>query len=160
MKPVIPKLSKFHQLHQYDSFKILYNKTIFYILSLGIPVFIAIWIIGKPFLAFIIKYGDVTPKNIDLLWYFMILLYGVFIGGILGRISSTSFYCLGNTKIPTKIGVYSYTIYIPLKIMAFYYFSVMGVAVTTSVFVLFNFLMQNYLLKKLYLKQEAFNENK
>ena len=68
----------------------------------------------------------------------------------MGAVSSSTFYASGDTTTPTRIGIYSYTIYIPAKFVSFYYFGVLGLALTTSGFFLVNLLLQIYFLKKKY----------
>jgi peptidoglycan biosynthesis protein MviN/MurJ (putative lipid II flippase) len=77
----------------------------------------------------------------------MICLGGMFFGGSVAQISSSSFYALGDTSTPTRFGIQSYTFYIPIKIAFYYYFGVLGLALTASLFFIVNFSFQHYMLK-------------
>jgi peptidoglycan biosynthesis protein MviN/MurJ (putative lipid II flippase) len=72
----------------------------------------------------------------------MVGLAGVLIAGSVGQITSTAFYSFGDTRTPTRLGILTYTIYVPAKVLAFFSFGLMGVAVATSLFVLVNVLLQ------------------
>ena len=90
---------------------------------------------------------NISAKNISELWWIMIWLGGMFVGGVAGQISSSAFYASGDTKTPTRIGIYSYTFYMPLKIVLFYFYGVQGIAIITSAFFLVNLFFQNHLLQ-------------
>jgi putative peptidoglycan lipid II flippase len=78
----------------------------------------------------------------------MVWLGGMFVGGAIGQGLSSSFYALGDTKTPTKISVCTYTLYIPIKILAFHFFSMMGLALATSIYYLTNVALQAYGLQR------------
>ncbi|MCA1553893.1 MAG: hypothetical protein LC737_05900, partial [Chloroflexi bacterium] len=49
---------------------------------------------------------------------------------------------------PTRLGIITYTVYVPLKILAFVNFGVLGLAATTSLFVIANFIGQMFFLER------------
>jgi peptidoglycan biosynthesis protein MviN/MurJ (putative lipid II flippase) len=103
---------------------------------------------GQNILDLLVGYGNVSSDNLRKLWWIMLCLGGMFAGGAMGQISSSSFYALGDTKTPTRIGVYSYTVYIPAKIALFYYFGVLGLALVTSMFLIVNLYLQHWQIQK------------
>ena len=69
----------------------------------------------------------------------------------MGQITSVSFYAMGDTKTPTKLSIWTYTIFIPVKVLSFLSYGLIGLAITTSIFVSVNFALQFYLLERLML---------
>jgi len=71
----------------------------------------------------------------------------MFLGSILGQISSTSFYASGDTSTPTRLSIWTYTVYLPLKVLAFLRAGIMGLALATSALLIVNFLLQHRILR-------------
>lgn len=149
--PIVPILTKFHKSGDRDSFRRIYYLKIFQVGIVGLFWILVLGLMGENLLALLVGHGSVSNENVNDLWLIMFWLGGMFIGGILGEISSLSFYVSGDTITPTRIGIQTYTFYIPVKILLFYYFGVFGLAFATSSFVLVNFIFQNIQLKKHYL---------
>jgi putative peptidoglycan lipid II flippase len=145
--PVVPILSKLYKQGNEADFRNLYYRKLMQmgVISLVGVFFIALF--GQEMLNLFVGHGNITTTNISELWWIMIWLGGMFVGGVAGQISSSAFYASGDTKTPTRIGIYSYTFYMPLKIILFYIYGVQGLAIITSVFVLVNLFFQNHLLQ-------------
>ena len=90
----------------------------------------------------VIGHGGVTKENADWIWRVMVALGGILIAGSAGQVTSASYYALGDTKTPTWIGVATYTVYVPLKVGAFFAFGLTGLCVVTSIYYAVNFLLQ------------------
>jgi peptidoglycan biosynthesis protein MviN/MurJ (putative lipid II flippase) len=108
--------------------------------------------IGKQALQVLIGHGAVTEENVVLLWQIMVALVGVFVGGGLSIITTSAFYARGDTRTPTKIGVWSFTVYAPLKVFAFVKFGLLGLAIATSAFFVVNLMMQLRVLRRVILQ--------
>ena len=145
--PLVPVLSKLHKLGDKEDFWQTYKNKLIQVALISSICFLIFCVLGEVILSYLIGYGNISSKNITELWWIMFWLGGMFIGGALGQISSSSFYASGDTKTPTRIGVYTYTLYIPVKIVSFYIFNVAGLALTTSAFLMVNFICQNHQLK-------------
>ena len=86
----------------------------------------------------------------------MVALGGTLVGGALVQLTAGAFYGMGNTKTPTKVSTVLYTLYIPIKILAFIKFGLVGLALSMSSYFLTNSLSQIWLLRrKLEAKQAA-----
>jgi hypothetical protein len=105
--------------------------------------FIFLLFFGQFFLGLIVGYGKVSEENINELWLTMILLFGVFAGAILGQISMAVLYCVNLTRKIVKLNMLSFLIYIPSKIIAYYYFGVYGFVFATSAHYLIDYLIQH-----------------
>ena len=146
--PLVPLLSKLHKAGDLKGFRRAYYRKLLQVGAINLAGLLVLGLFGQVILELLIGHGNVSAGNVIDLWWIMLWLGGVFVGGVMGQISSSSFYASGDTTTPTRIGIYSYTFYIPAKFILFYYYGVMGLAVITSIFVLVNFLLQNLLLKK------------
>jgi putative peptidoglycan lipid II flippase len=80
--------------------------------------------------------------EINQLWWLLILLGGMWIGGGLGTVTSGAFYACGDTQTPTRLGIITYTGYIPVKIFMFWKFGLAGLALSISGFYLINLVLQ------------------
>jgi putative peptidoglycan lipid II flippase len=76
------------------------------------------------------------------LWWLLILLGGMWIGGGLGTVTSGAFYASGDTRTPTRLGIITYTGYVPVKIFMFWKFGLAGLALSISGFYLINLVLQ------------------
>ena len=145
--PVVPILSKLYKLRNKEEFIKVYDQKLKLMGMISLASFFIFALVGEDILNFFVGHGNINAKNISELWWIMIWLGGMFVGGVAGQITSSAFYASGDTTTPTRIGIYTYTLYIPLKILIFYFFGVKGLAIITSLFVLINLFFQNYLLK-------------
>ena len=145
--PLVPHLSRLFKSGDTDGFWQCYHRKLLQIMSVGIIGLLVLFIWGGFFLNLLVGHGNVTQSNVIELWWIMVWLAGMFVGGIAGQICSTTFYSLGDTTTPSKLSIVTYTIYIPCKVVAFYSKGIMGLAVVTSVYCMTNFLFQAYLLR-------------
>lgn len=145
--PLVPVLSILYKADDKATFLRTYNRKLLYVGAASLAGFLILAILGQSFLGLLVGYGNVSSKNVRELWWIMIWLGGSFLGGVVGQISSTSFFALGDTTTPTRLGIYSYTVYIPAKVVLYYYCGIKGLALATSAFFIVNFLLQNHLLK-------------
>lgn len=149
--PVVPLLSKLHKAGDSEGFRRTYREKLLLVGIACIAGLLVVGFLGQIILTLLVGYGNFSASSVKELWWIMICVGGMFVGGAMGAVSSSSFYASGDTKTPTRIGVYSYTLYIPAKFLFFHYSGVLGLALTTSVFFLVNLLLQTYLLEKKYI---------
>lgn len=148
VRPLVPVLSECYKKNRYLDFWCSYRNGLFRIavIAAGGLVVFGLW--GGELLGLLVGHGSINSSNVHKLWLIMICLSGAFFGGALALISTASLYSLGNTKTPTVIGMYSYTVYLPLKVLSFFYFGAYGLAVGSSIFYLANFFIQRWCLDK------------
>jgi putative peptidoglycan lipid II flippase len=145
--PVVPILSKLYKLRNKEDFIKVYNQKLKLMGMISLSSLLIFALVGQDMLNFFARHGNINAKNISELWWIMLWLGGMFVGGVAGQITSSAFYASGDTITPTRIGIYTYTFFIPLKISVFYLFGIKGLAIITSLFVLTNLFFQNHLLK-------------
>jgi peptidoglycan biosynthesis protein MviN/MurJ (putative lipid II flippase) len=78
----------------------------------------------------------------------MLGLIGLLLGGTAGQVTATAFYAMGDTKTPTMLFVWTFTIYVPVKVLVFIHYGILGLAIITSVHLVINFLLQLLILER------------
>ena len=54
---------------------------------------------------------------------------------------------MGDTSTPTRMSIVTYTLYIPAKVLGFYCYGLLGLAVVTSAYLFLNLVIQILLLE-------------
>jgi peptidoglycan biosynthesis protein MviN/MurJ (putative lipid II flippase) len=147
--PMVPTLANKAHVGDWPAFRHIYLKRLFAMAGATGLAFFVILTIGKPLLTLLFGHKHFDAQNISILWCLLIALGGLWVGGGMGSITSSAYYAKGDTRTPTKIGIWTYTAYVPLKILAFYLFKLGGLAVSISIFSVVNFILQMYFLKTL-----------
>jgi peptidoglycan biosynthesis protein MviN/MurJ (putative lipid II flippase) len=62
---------------------------------------------------------------------------------------------MGDTRTPTMLFIVTFTIYVPIKILVFLRYGMIGLAAATSLHLVINFLMQLALLEMTRLPREG-----
>jgi putative peptidoglycan lipid II flippase len=146
--PLVPLLSKMSKSGDRRDFRRAYYRKLMQIGILSIAGLLLLGFIGELVLDFLIGYGNVSSRNVKELWWIMLWLSGMFMGGLMGQICSSCFYATGDTITPTRMSIFTYTAYIPCKVVAFYLWEVKGLAVVTSIYFTVNWTLQAYLLER------------
>ena len=116
--------------------------------GLGVAACIILLLFGEYLLHLMIGHGGITAQNVHMLWWIMLGLIGLLIGGSAGQITAVAFYAMGDTKTPTMLFVWTFTIYIPIKVLVFLQYGLLGLAIATSVHLMINFLLQFLILER------------
>jgi len=146
--PLVPVLSMLHKAGDTNGFRRAYHLKLLEVGTISIAGLLALVLIGQVALTLLVGHGNISASNITQLWWIMIWLGGMFIGGAMGQICSSSFYACGDTITPTRISMLTYTVYIPSKVISFYLWGVVGLATATSVYYVANLSLLLYLLAK------------
>jgi Na+-driven multidrug efflux pump len=83
-----------------------------------------------------------------LLWQLLVAPVGVFIDGAIRSITTTAFYATGDTRTPTRLGIWTYAIYVPLTFLAFLKFGLINLAGATSMVCAATLILQHWLLRR------------
>jgi putative peptidoglycan lipid II flippase len=137
--PLVPALSRLHKAEDSINFQSTYQRKIILVAILCSAGYIFFFIFGEWTLKILLAYGKFNTDDIVTLYWILIWLGGVFIGGALGQIASSSFYATGDTKSPVFISITTYTIYIPIKILVYEAYSFKGLALLASIYYLVDF---------------------
>ena len=145
--PMVPLLSTLYKTGNMKGFREVYYRRLMQMTILSLLGLFVIIFFGQSLLHLLIGHGNVSASNTKELWRIMIWLCGMFFGGAMGQITSSTFYACGDTRTPTRMSVCTYTIYIPTKIAIYYLCGIPGLAIVTSIYLIVNLTLQIYLLK-------------
>ena len=146
--PSVPHLAIAAKSGDWPHFKRIYYQRLLWMLGITIAAGVGLFVTGEPLLRLMIGHGGITTRNIHMLWWIMLALVGLLIGGTAGQVISGAFYALGDTRTPTMLFIGTYTVYIPVKILVFLRYGVIGLAVATSVHLTLNFILQLLVLER------------
>lgn len=144
----IPQLSIHAKQNNSNLYYKLYNHRILIILSLTTLPFLILLAKGDYFLELMLGYGRVTGEDIFTLEKYLIYLGPGFIASTIGVVTTGAFYALGNTVIPNRILVITYTIFILLKITSYFHFGIIGLCITSSAFHITRVITEKIIIKK------------
>jgi putative peptidoglycan lipid II flippase len=145
--PSVPRLAITAKGGDWSNFRRIYRHRLAWMLAITVAAAGCLFAVGEPVLRLMIGHGGITAQNVHQLWWILVALAGVLIGGASGQVISGAFYAIGDTRTPTMLFIVTYTIYIPIKILVFLRYGVIGLAVVTSVHLAVNFLLQLVVLE-------------
>jgi putative peptidoglycan lipid II flippase len=146
--PSVPHLAIAAKSREWSNFKRIYHQRLLWMLGIAVVGCAGLFLIGEPLLRLMIGHGGITPQNVHMLWWIMLALAGLLIGGTTGQVISGAFYAIGDTRTPTMLFIGTYTIYVPIKILVFLRYGVVGLALATSVHLAVNFVLQLLVLER------------
>lgn len=131
-----------------QGFKRIYRHRLMTVGGLTVSGYLALFLFGEPILRFTIGHGGITSGNVRTLWVVMLALVGMLTAGAASQITSVAFYAMGDTKTPSKILIWTYSIYIPIKVLIFVRYGLIGLAIAISAHLVANFLLQLVILER------------
>lgn len=146
--PLVPRLSKLYKAGDREGCYKAYQRKLIQVSVLTIVGLLVVVFLGQFLLNLLVGHGSFSSRNVTRLWWIMLWLGGVFLGGAVGQIASNAFYAIGETKIPTRMSIITYSAYIPCKIMSFCLWGVVGLAVLTSMYYITNLSLLIYFFPK------------
>lgn len=146
--PTVPRLALAAKSGEWISFRRTYRQRLWWMAGLGIAASVILLVFGESLLHLMIGHGGITAQNVRTLWWIMLALSGLLIGGTAGQVTSVAFYAMGDTKTPTMLFIWTFTIYIPIKVLVFLHYGLVGLALVTSAHLLLNFLLQFMILER------------
>jgi putative peptidoglycan lipid II flippase len=146
--PLVPRLSLLHKAGDHPAFRHAYRRKLWQVGLLTGGLLLIVVAFGDSLLRLLVGHGAVTEANVRTLWLIMLGLGGMFVGGAMGAITTSSFYARGDTRLPTRLGMITYTIYIPIKVIAYSLGGVLALAISVSAFYLINLVLQYFYLEK------------
>lgn len=146
--PIAPRLAIAAKSGEWTSFRHIYRHQLLWMAALTLCACITLVFFGEPLLHVMIGHGGITAQNVRLLWWIMLALIGMMIGGTAGQLIAVAFYAMGDTKTPSILIILTYTIYVPIKLLVFLRYGLIGLSIAASVYLVFNFLLQLVILEK------------
>jgi putative peptidoglycan lipid II flippase len=145
--PVMQKLSATYKANSGQSFERVVNESLLFATSLFFVVTVLFGLLGEYVLSFIFDYKNFTESKIIQLWWIMVWMWGVLLGGGISQILVNAFYASHDTVLPVKISVVNYAISIPIKFYCFMHFGVKGLAIATSLYFVADSVVQYVFLR-------------
>lgn len=146
--PTVPRLALAARSGNWTNFRRTYHQRLLWVVGLAVAAFVILLFFGEPLLHLLIGHGGITAQNVRMLWWIMLALTGLLLGGTAGQVTSVAFYAMGDTKTPTMLFVWTFTVYVPIKVLVFLHYGLLGLAVATSAHLIVNFLLQLAVLEK------------
>lgn len=146
--PVVPKLSQLAAANQACAFQQEVKRALAALMVWGAVVYALIVVTGKAVFELIFGHGAFDAGQVALLWQIMVALGLVWFSGLAGHMLSTSFYATSDTVTPTRVGVIGFTVGIPLKIVGFYLYGLVGIAVATGIYATGNAVVMHAILTR------------
>jgi len=140
-----------------EAFRRIYLERLLWMTALTGAMCVGLMAFGYSALHFMIGRGGITAENLQTLWWTLVALAGVLVGGAVGQVTSGAFYATGDTKTPTMFFVLTYTVYVPLKILAFRRYGLTGLAVAASLYFMLNLALQLIALERLWLSRREWS---
>lgn len=153
--PTVPRLALAAKSGEWISFRRTYRQRLWWMAGLGMAASVILLVFGESLLHLMIGHGGITAQNVRMLWWIMLALSGLLIGGTAGQVTSVAFYAMGDTKTPTMLFIWTFTIYIPIKVLVFLHYGLVGLAVATSAHLLLNFLLQFIVLERVTARKQT-----
>ena len=147
INPAMPALAELAAARAWPDFSRLSYRRLAVVLLLATAAWVGLVLVGRPILALVLA-GWLEAPQIALLHVILIALGGVWLGGAAGQVSTVSFFALGNTRTPTLVGVVGFTLAIPVKIVFYWWWGVVGLAVATSIYTVGNACAHQILLHR------------
>ena len=132
--PVVPLLAQAAQAGHWRRFERISRRRLLLLLGFAAAGYVGVVLVGQPLLTATFGHGNFTPARVHELWWLLVLLGGVWFGGVAGQIISTSFYAQGDTRTPMVIGSVAFTVAIALKLGGFYAFGISGLALAATLY--------------------------
>lgn len=148
---LIPSLSV-KAVNQKAEMHLVFRKRLWLLFIISVFLFALIILLGKPLLGFLFGLKNFDAAAVNRLWLLLVLLFGFWFGGLLGMLTSGTFYAKGDTKTPTRMTVILFSLYLPIKVFIFKRFGIEGLALSISAYMLVSLFLQLFLLerKKIY----------
>lgn len=136
--PLVPRLARLSRQRDFDGVRHLSMNRLALILVITAAGLVGLTLFGRQILSLLFERGRFDAPQIVMLWWLLLALAGTWLGGAAGQILASSFYAMGNTVTPTRIGVVGFTIGIALKLIGFSIFGLYGVAIGATLYYLLN----------------------
>lgn len=146
--PLVPVLSRLHKKEGVDACRRLYRWKLLQVGTISLSSLMVLGVFGQALLNLLAGHGNVSASNVELLWWIMICLGGMFFGGVVGQIATSTFYAFGDTRTVVRMATLTYTVHLPVKVLAFHMWGTFGLAVSTTLYVMANMSLLMYMLEK------------
>lgn len=146
--PMVPELVQRAQAGEWRAFRRQFMTRFLVVAAITGSGLIVLLLAGRPLIAACFGYANFSTEDTVQLWWLLVALAGVLTGGSLAYVLSASFYAQGDTRTPTKVGIFGFTLGLGFKIIGFLWGGIVGLALGTSLHYLFNVVAMFVLLTR------------
>jgi peptidoglycan biosynthesis protein MviN/MurJ (putative lipid II flippase) len=132
--PLLPRLSVLAGQRNWTEFWRIVGRELLRLLAVVLLGYAFMLAFGRQMLQLLFGSARMSPSDVRELWTILLLCGGIWIVGPLGRLVTTAFYARGETSTPTRLGAYSHSAGIVVKIAGFWLFGIKGLAAAISVY--------------------------
>jgi peptidoglycan biosynthesis protein MviN/MurJ (putative lipid II flippase) len=152
--PIVPTLTRNARENNWLDFRRLLHTRLIIIFLLNAAMMTVIVLFGRGGLSLLFNYRNFTPESVEVLYLLLIALGGLALFGGTALVLSQGFFALGDTVMPTKLGVISFVAGVAIKILGFLFLGIYGVAIGASLYCLiYTALLYIFLEKKIRVHQ-------
>jgi putative peptidoglycan lipid II flippase len=144
--PVVPLLAEHAAARREVEFDRVLRARLPWCAALALAPYLGVLGIGRWLLGLVAGHGGINAGDVTLLWWILVALGGVLVGGTVGQLTSSAFFARGDTVTPIKLSTLTYSLYLPVKVIAFLRFGLLALPLTTSLYVAVNVTLQLRLL--------------
>jgi peptidoglycan biosynthesis protein MviN/MurJ (putative lipid II flippase) len=147
--PIIPSLARLVEQSDYVGLRHTYKRSILKI-TLAVVIFAILLLMLKPIFVVLIK--SILNTNNEVasnLWLVLFLLIGYLHVAASGTVVVATFYAMGNTKTPVKIGVIGFCSSVFIKSFGYLFFGLNGLVIGTSIYYMGNMIIMCIFLEKI-----------
>lgn len=135
--PTLPALSRAHADNDVGAFSRILARTT-RALSIVSILLVVLMLGGFPLVSGFLPEGTWSTEQRMDLWLVLGLSSGVMVGGVIGYVLASAFYARGDNTALTRLGCWSFTIAIPVKIGGFLIGGLPGLALAASLYYLWS----------------------
>jgi putative peptidoglycan lipid II flippase len=148
VSPVVPRLATVAAAGRWAEFRAIYRRRLTLVGAIVVAAALGTVLAVGGASRQLASLGGLGPDEVTLLWLLLTVLVGLLLGGALGQITATAFYAIGDTRTPTRLGVYVFTAHVPVKVVAFLTFGLVGLAGAISAYYLVALIVQLVALER------------
>lgn len=142
-------LSRFSDTNYSEDFKNRYFRevslSVFVLASMVVIVFVILYFTALPWLSYIL---DFKVSNFQTIFYLMLLLSGLFFGGLLRQIVENIYHANSNTSLFVKITSINFIIYLAVKVIGFSIMGLYWLCISCSLYVILDLIILKINAKK------------
>lgn len=139
--PLTARLAQAHSCGDVSVFRNLARSGVARAGGIALAIWLGILIAGPWVIAAVFGSAGWSPDHCRDLWLVLVLLGGVLVGGVTGWILAQSMQVLGRITALVRIGVWGFAVSLPVKVFAFSWFGIAGLASAGSLYYLANSLL-------------------
>ncbi len=132
--PLVPALSRLHKAGKTTGLRRVYKRRMFQVSAISLIGVLLLAAFGQTVFSFLAGSGQLSGRDLNLLWLMMLLMSGQFVVANIGMIMISMFFSMGDTRSPTVVGIFAYSLGIGIKILMFHLFGALGLAFGVSVY--------------------------